>query len=91
MCVHSSVVCVRSSVVCVRSSTVLYTLKFTLACECIASRVRAEHECCIRVQLSSARVFDMSTIVSVTRILIYGIATDDYVNFIVNYGPAVLL
>ena len=53
----------------------------------IASRVRAERES----QLSSARVLDMSAIASVTRIPIYGIATDDYINFIVNiYGPAVL-
>ena len=61
------------------------THKFTLAHECIACRAR--------VQLA----LDMSAVASVTQILIYDIATDDYVSFklldlIVNvFVPAVLL
>ena len=47
--------------------------------------------------VTSARILDTSAIASVTRIPIYGIATDDYVSFkllIVHvniFGPAVLL
>ena len=35
----------------------------------------------VRVQLESVRVLDTSAIASVTRIPVYGIATDDYISF----------
>ena len=64
-----------------RRHTVPSTHKFTLG-EASVLRVECKPSACrIQVQLASARVLDTSAIMSVTRITIYSIATDDYVSF----------